>query len=568
VASLPRPPALRSQPLPRPFRPHARQGCLAASVFRPHARVVTAASATFRPPCASQHTASLPRPPTSCAQHTALLPRCLGHSASPRANMLPRCLRPPAPQRANTPGPRPLGLVRSQQALAASAHFRPHAQPAAPALLGPPRGAATACLLPSARRPPCAASATSLPRPFRPHAPSQPLPRPLSASSPASCPRCLGHFRPHARQATRCLGGSATCAPTAAPRCLGPRGLMRQPTASLAGSASSCPANRCLAASLPQPLGLMRSQHAASLPRPLSAPRALTLAATSAHSACVRSQQAASLPRPTRPHAPASTPAWLPRPRGPAPSLRCLRCPRPLSASCASRQATLLPRPSAPRDLGHFRPHAQQATWPRPPASCAFQQAACARRAVAPPALCSSALRLYAIPRPHLRGCSACVVLLGPRLYAIPRPHLRGCSACVVLLGSSALRHPETTPARLLRPRRAPRLLGSTPSRDHTCAVAPPALCSSALDSRHPRPHLRGCSACVVLLGPRLSPSRETTLRDHALAASQPARVVLLGSSALRHPRPHLRGHPACVVLLGPRLYAIPRDHLRGHPLR
>ncbi|THU71857.1 hypothetical protein C4D60_Mb04t05940 [Musa balbisiana] len=222
--------------------------------------------------------------------------------------------------------------------------------------------------------------------------------------------------------------------------------------------------------------------------------------------------------------------------------------------------------------------------------------------AASPPASCSSAPRLRASPRPHLRGQPACVVLLGymlpettparparlrraPRLLGCvpprdhtcaasppascssatccPRPRLRGLPACVVLLGSSAACLPETTPARPARLRRAPRLLGCVPPRDHTCAASPPASCSSATCC--PRPRLRGLPACVVLLGymlPETTPARPARLRraprllgcvpprDHTCAASPPASC----SSAPRlraSPRPHLRGQPACVVLLG-----------------
>ncbi|CAL9164334.1 unnamed protein product, partial [Musa hybrid cultivar] len=132
-----------------------------------------------------------------------------------------------------------------------------------------------------------------------------------------------------------------------------------------------------------------------------------------------------------------------------------------------------------------------------------------------------------------------CVVCPPASCYSIarcPRPHQRGLSAYVVLLGRSM---PKATPARPARLRRATR---SHDARDHTCVVCPPApplpkrgspeSCSSA--PCRPRPHLRGQPACVVLLDsmpPETTPARPTRLR-HAprLQATRPIRC--LGPSA------------------------------------
>ncbi|THU72845.1 hypothetical protein C4D60_Mb04t16500 [Musa balbisiana] len=149
------------------------------------------------------------------------------------------------------------------------------------------------------------------------------------------------------------------------------------------------------------------------------------------------------------------------------------------------------------------RPHDPRHTCAAsPPASCSSATLHVARDhacAACPPAPCSSVARC---PRPHLRGLPACVVFLGSMAF---ETHLHGLPACVVFLGSMAfethlrglpacvvLLDPMTrdTLARPARLRRAPRLLGCMPPRDHTCAASPPASCSSAPCS--PRPHPRG----------------------------------------------------------------------------
>ncbi|THU74330.1 hypothetical protein C4D60_Mb04t32220 [Musa balbisiana] len=121
--------------------------------------------------------------------------------------------------------------------------------------------------------------------------------------------------------------------------------------------------------------------------------------------------------------------------------------------------------------------------------------------AASPPAPCSSAA---CCPRPHLRGLPACVVFLGSMAF---ETHLRGLPACVVLLDPMT-RDTLVRPARL---RRAPRL---HVARDHACAACPPAPCSSIARCSRPQP-LRGQPACVVFLSPisRDTPARPARLR-------------------------------------------------------
>ncbi|THU50026.1 hypothetical protein C4D60_Mb06t15740 [Musa balbisiana] len=156
-----------------------------------------------------------------------------------------------------------------------------------------------------------------------------------------------------------------------------------------------------------------------------------------------------------------------------ATSLRCLGPMR-------SQHAASAPRPHAQptRCLGPSAPCTAN-TLLRPLGPMRSKQPA----ASAPAA--SNTLPLA--PRPHA-WTARC---LGPSATACPRPHLRGQSACVVLLSYML---PETTLARPARLRRVPRLHGlrDTPAQParlrraprphdprHTCAASPPASCSS-----------------------------------------------------------------------------------------
>ncbi|THU58816.1 hypothetical protein C4D60_Mb03t18440 [Musa balbisiana] len=319
-------------------------------------------------------------------------------------------------------------------------------------------------------------------------------------------------------------------------------------------------------------------------------------------------------------------------------------CPRPHLRglpACVVLLGRILPettpaRPARLRRAPRFYASRDHTCAACPPASCS-SAAYCPRPHLRGLPACV-VLLVLCLPRPHLRGQPACVVLLGrilpettparparlrraPRphtardhtcaasppascssVLCLPRPHLRGQPACVVLLGRIL---PETTPARPARLRRAPRSMPpeTTPARparlrraprphtarDHTCAASPPASCSSAAYCPRPhlrgqpacvvllvlclpRPHLRGQPACVVLLGrilPETTPARPArlrraprphTARDHTCAASPPASC----SSAAYCPRPHLRGQPACVVLLG----SMPPETTPARPAR
>ncbi|THU67074.1 hypothetical protein C4D60_Mb05t20820 [Musa balbisiana] len=373
----------------------------------------------------------------------------------------------------------------------------------------------------------------------------------------------------------------------------------------------------------------MRSQHAATAPRPHAQPtRCLGPSPHAQLARCLGPSApcaANTLPRPhaqpTRCHGPSAPCAAspLPRPLGP------MRNQHAASAPCA---ANTLPRPLGPMRNQHAasapRPHAQLARCLGPSAPCAdsslprplgpmrSQHAATAPRPHAQPTRClgpSAPCR----PRPHQRGLPACVVPLGlmspeatptrparlrraprphvarghtnaacppascPSASCRPRPHQRGLPACVVPLG---LMSPEATPTRPARLRRAPR---PHVARGHTNAACPPASCPSA--SCRPRPHQRGLPACVVPLGlmsPEATPTRPARLRraprphvarGHTNAACPPASCP----SASCRPRPHQRGLPACVVPLGlmspeatptrpARLRRAPRPHVaRGH---
>ncbi|CAL9164285.1 unnamed protein product, partial [Musa hybrid cultivar] len=157
------------------------------------------------------------------------------------------------------------------------------------------------------------------------------------------------------------------------------------------------------------------------------------------------------------------------------------------SAPCA---ANTLPRPHAgrpPQLLGRQhsmlpRPHAQPAPRPRARLDPSVP------RAPRPlgPMLSSSADGANLPPRPHAGRPPQ---LLGRQHSLLPRPHARPARlAYVVLLG-------------FLLPR-------------HTCVVCPPASCYSI--ARCPRPHQRGLSAYVVLLGrsmPKATPARPARLR-------------------------------------------------------
>ncbi|CAL9164312.1 unnamed protein product, partial [Musa hybrid cultivar] len=121
--------------------------------------------------------------------------------------------------------------------------------------------------------------------PVRSKQPAASAPRPHAQPT-----RCSQHAasapRPHTQQAARCLGHSASCAAStlpyylaaSLPRLLSPMRSKQpaasaprpnaQPTRCSQHAASAPRPHTQQAASLPWPLGLMRSQHAASAPQP------------------------------------------------------------------------------------------------------------------------------------------------------------------------------------------------------------------------------------------------------------------------------------------------------------
>ncbi|CAL9057553.1 unnamed protein product, partial [Musa banksii] len=242
-------------------RPRAQPAsCLAASVTRPHAQPAHCLAASASRPraqpashsasCAASTASLATRPhaqPAHClAAATALLPRCLVATrphAQP-AHCLAASLPVPSASCAATASlPRPLGLVRSQQA-----------------------SLPCAALLPRPRRPQPATASPRLASQPRPHAqPARCLPGCLLASAPRSLwphaqpAHCLAASatRPRAQPASS-LGHSASCASqhtALLPRCLG-HWPHAQPAHCLAASATRPQP----AASLPRPLGLMRSK--------------------------------------------------------------------------------------------------------------------------------------------------------------------------------------------------------------------------------------------------------------------------------------------------------------------
>ncbi|CAL9164305.1 unnamed protein product [Musa hybrid cultivar] len=291
----------------------------------------------------------------------------------------------------------------------------------------------------------------------------------------------------------------------------------------------------------------------------------------------------------------ATTPARSARLRR-APRLFGLRLPRPrlrgLPACLVllgfTPPETTPARPAcprrAPRLFGFTPPEttpARPARLRRAPRLYATRDHACA---ACLPASCSSALRLYATRDHACADCPpashTCAVFPHAscsstsssqdtparftRLRRAPRPpalrtHPRGSPACVVLLdlqlsGHTCAVHPpascsstsssQDTPARFTRLRRAPR---PPALRTHMRERSPRPCCAPRPSTlRHPETHLSGHPAHVVLLGPRpsalrlpkITPARSPRLR----CAPRP--------SALRLPKPHLRSHPACAVLL------------------
>ncbi|CAL9164296.1 unnamed protein product, partial [Musa hybrid cultivar] len=446
---------------------------------------------------------------------------------------------------------------------------RSHArdQPAQLAASAPRYLGLSAPLGPSA---PCAAN--TLPRPLGTPIRCT-LPRPSAPCTPTSC--AASAPRPHAQQAARCLGPSAPCA---APRCLGP--------------SAPCAAN---------------TLHAASAPRPLAQlARLSNLSARDSlgHSLSETSSTRADLMRCLGPSAPcaACPPEHTCVVCPPASCYSIARCPRPHQRGLSAYVVL----------LGRSMPKATPARPARLRRATRSHDARDHTCVVCPPAP----------PLPKRGSPESC-----SSAPCRPRPHLRGQPACVVLLDSMP---PETTPARPTRLRHAPRLQAARPAQLAASAprylglsapLGPSAPCAAntlprplgtptSCAASAPRPHAQQAARCLGpsapcaatrCLGPS-APCAANTLhaasaprplaqlarlsnlsaRDslgHSLSETSstradlmrclgpsapcaacppeprlrglPARVVLLGSSALCHPRPRLRGLPACVMLLG-----------------
>ncbi|THU66357.1 hypothetical protein C4D60_Mb05t13300 [Musa balbisiana] len=392
-------------------------------------------------------------------------------------------------------------------------------------------------------------------------------PRPQHLRGLPACAVFLGHTLPKAatparparlRRAPRLLGSSAACLPETTPA--RPARLRRVPRSHVAQGRNTCaasPSASCSSATCcPRPR--LRGLPACAVFLGHTLPKAATPARPARLRRAPRQHVA-------RDHACAACP--------PAPCSSVTRCPRPQHLrglpACAVFLGHTLPKAATPARPARLR---------RVPRSHVAQgRNTCA---ASPSASCSSAPRLLGCMPPRDHTCAACPPAPCSSVTRCPRPqHLRGQPVCVVLLGNML---PETTPARPARLRRVPR--SHVAQGRNTCAASPSASCSSATCC--PRPRLRGLPACAVFLGHTLpkaaTPARPARLRraprilgcmpprDHTCAACPPAPC----SSVTRCPRPqHLRGQPVCVVLLGnmlpettparpARLRRVPRSHV------